>query len=316
MKILANDGISKSGIDTLEAAGFEVITTKVAQEQVANYVNEHQIDVVLVRSATKVRKDIIDACPSIKIIGRGGVGMDNIDVDYAREKGIKVINTPGASSASVAELVFAHLFSGVRFLHDANRNMPLEGDSNFNGLKKAYAAGTELRGKTLGIVGFGRIGQQVAKIAIGLGMKVLATDAFIENATITLDFFDGKTLDFEVVTVSFDEVISQSDFITFHVPALGGYLINEGEFAKMKKGVGIINAARGGVINEVALTNAIDDEIVAFAGLDVFEDEPTPAVQVLMNTQISLTPHIGAATLEAQDRIGTELAEQIITILK
>lgn len=316
MKVLANDGISKSGIDALEAAGFEVITTKVAQEQVANYVNEHQIDVVLVRSATKVRKDIIDACPSIKIIGRGGVGMDNIDVDYAREKGIKVINTPGASSASVAELVFAHLFSGVRFLHDANRNMPLEGDSNFNGLKKAYAAGTELRGKTLGIVGFGRIGQQVAKMAIGLGMKVLATDAFIEKATITLDFFDGKTFDFEVATVSFDEVISQADFITFHVPALGGYLINEAEFAKMKKGVGIINAARGGVINEVALTKAIDDEIVAFAGLDVFENEPTPAVQVLMNTQISLTPHIGAATLEAQDRIGTELAEQIITILK
>lgn len=316
MKVLANDGISKSGIDALEAAGFEVITTKVAQEQVANYVNQHQIDVVLVRSATKVRKDIIDACPSIKIIGRGGVGMDNIDVDYAREKGIKVINTPGASSASVAELVFAHLFSGVRFLHDANRNMPLEGDSNFNGLKKAYAAGTELRGKTLGIVGFGRIGQQVAKMAIGLGMKVLATDAFIEKANITLDFFDGKTLDFEVATVSFDEVISQANFITFHVPALGGYLINEAEFAKMKKGVGIINAARGGVINEVALTKAIDDEIVAFAGLDVFENEPTPAVQVLMNTQISLTPHIGAATLEAQDRIGTELAEQIITILK
>lgn len=316
MKVLANDGISKSGIDALEAAGFEVITTKVAQEQVANYVNQHQIDVVLVRSATKVRKDIIDACPSIKIIGRGGVGMDNIDVDYAREKGIKVINTPGASSASVAELVFAHLFSGVRFLHDANRNMPLEGDSNFNGLKKAYAAGIELRGKTLGIVGFGRIGQQVAKMAIGLGMKVLATDAFIEKANITLDFFDGKTLDFEVATVSFDEVISQSDFITFHVPALGGYLINEAEFVKMKKGVGIINAARGGVINEVALTKAIDDEIVAFAGLDVFENEPTPAVQVLMNTQISLTPHIGAATLEAQDRIGTELAEQIITILK
>lgn len=316
MKILANDGISQSGIEALTNAGFEVITTKVAQEQVANFINEHDVLVLLVRSATKVRKDLIDACPSLKIIGRGGVGMDNIDVDYAKEKGIAVINTPASSSASVAELVFAHLFSGVRFLYDANRNMPLEGDSNFNGLKKAYAAGIELRGKTIGIVGFGRIGQQVAKIAIGLGMQVLATDSFIKEAKVTLDFFNGQTLDFNIETIDFKEVISRADFITFHVPSLEGYLIDEKEFAMMKPGVGIVNAARGGVVNEVALIKAIDDEIVSFAGLDVFEEEPTPAVQVLMNTQISLTPHIGAATLEAQDRIGTELAQQIISILK
>lgn len=147
IKVLANDGISKSGIDALHKGGFEVLTTKVAQEQVANYINTHDISVLLVRSATKVRKDIIDACPGLKIIGRGGVGMDNIDVDYARSKGIHVINTPASSSESVAELVFAHLFTGVRFLHDSNRNMPLEGDSNFEGLKKAYANGIELRGK-------------------------------------------------------------------------------------------------------------------------------------------------------------------------
>ena len=144
MKVLANDGISKSGIKALEAGGFEVITTKVAQEQVANYINENKIEVILVRSATKVRRDIIDNCPTLKIIGRGGVGMDNIDVDYARSKGINVINTPASSSESVAELVFAHLFSGVRFLHDSNRNMPLEGDSKFENLKKAYANGIEL----------------------------------------------------------------------------------------------------------------------------------------------------------------------------
>ena len=139
MKVLANDGISDSGIKTLEQGGFEVITTKVAQEQVANYINANDVKVLLVRSATKVRKDIIDACPGLKIIGRGGVGMDNIDVEYARENGKHVINTPGASSESVAELVFSHLFSGVRFLHDSNRNMPLEGDTNFEGLKKSYA---------------------------------------------------------------------------------------------------------------------------------------------------------------------------------
>lgn len=178
MKVLANDGVSKSGIKSLEKAGFEVITTTVAQEQLIEYINDHQIDVILVRSATKVRQDIIDSCPSLKIIGRGGVGMDNIDVDYARSKNIKVINTPAASSASVAELVFAHLFGGVRFLYDSNRNMPLDGDSKFKELKKNYGGGRELRGKTLGIVGLGRIGQEVAKIGIGCGMKVIASDKY------------------------------------------------------------------------------------------------------------------------------------------
>ena len=165
MKVLANDGISQSGIDKLKEAGFEVITTKVAQEQLANFINENHVEVLLVRSATTVRENLIDACPGLRLIGRGGVGMDNIDVDYARSKGIEVINTPTSSSASVAELVFAHLFGGVRFLYDSNRMMPLEGDSRFKELKKNYARGMELRGKTLGIIGFGKIGKEVAKIA-------------------------------------------------------------------------------------------------------------------------------------------------------
>jgi D-3-phosphoglycerate dehydrogenase / 2-oxoglutarate reductase len=317
MKILANDGISKSGIAALEAGGFEVITTKVAQEQVANYVNANNISVILVRSATKVRKDIIDACPGLKIIGRGGVGMDNIDVDYAREKGIHVINTPASSSDSVAELVFAHLFTGVRFLYDANRNMPLEGDTNFEGLKKAYANGIELRGKTLGIIGFGRIGRSVARIALGLGMRVIASDKFVGNADIRVDFYNGQFINVEIITEPIEDIFKHADFITLHVPAQeGGYVIGEEEFMAMKDGVGIINASRGGVINEVALIDALEGGKVAFAGLDVFEDEPKPAVQVLMHPKISLTPHIGAATLEAQDRIGTELAEQIISLLK
>ncbi|WP_306352757.1 D-2-hydroxyacid dehydrogenase [Flavobacterium sp. '19STA2R22 D10 B1'] len=316
MKVLANDGISKSGIKALEKGGFEVITTKVAQEQVANYVNTHKISVLLVRSATKVQKDIIDNCPSLKIIGRGGVGMDNIDVEYAREKGIHVINTPASSSESVAELVFAHLFSGVRFLHDSNRNMPLEGDTNFNSLKKAYANGIELRGKTLGIIGFGRIGREVAKIALGLGMKVIAADKFVGNAEIKVDFYNGQFINVEIITEPIDDVFKHADFITLHVPSQEGYVIDAEEIALMKDNVGIINAARGGIINEVALVEALDSGKVLFAGLDVFEEEPTPAVQILMNPKISLTPHIGAATEEAQDRIGTELAEQIISLLK
>ena len=152
MKILANDGVSKSGIDALEKEGFEVLTTTVAQDQLINYINDNEIVALLVRSATKVRTDIIDSCPSLKIIGRGGVGMDNIDVEYAREKGLSVINTPAASSESVAELVFAHLYGGVRFLYTSNRNMPLEGETNFKGLKKSYAKGAELKGKTLGVI--------------------------------------------------------------------------------------------------------------------------------------------------------------------
>ncbi|RWX00503.1 D-2-hydroxyacid dehydrogenase [Flavobacterium cerinum] len=317
MKVLANDGISKSGIKALEEGGFEVITTKVAQEQVANYINANHISVLLVRSATKVREDIIDSCPSLKIIGRGGVGMDNIDVEYAREKGIHVINTPASSSDSVAELVFAHLFSGVRFLYDSNRNMPLEGDTNFEGLKKAYANGIELRGKTLGIIGFGKIGKSVARIALGLGMRVIASDKFVGHGEIRVDFYNGQFINVEIATEPMEDIFKHADFITLHVPAQdGGYVIGAEELAAMKDGVGIINASRGGVIDEVALVDALDSNKVAFAGLDVFEEEPKPAIQVLMNPKVSLTPHIGAATLEAQDRIGTELAEQIISLLK
>ena len=316
MKILANDGISKSGKDALEKEGFEVIITKVAQNQLENYINEHNIDVILVRSATQVRQELIDACPSIKLIGRGGVGMDNIDVEYAKEKGINVINTPAASSHSVAELVFAHLYGLARYLHNANRDMPLEGDSRFKDLKKAYAKGTELKGKTIGILGFGRIGQATAKVAIGSGMNVIVYDPFIEEANLELDFFDGQKLNFNIKTISKDSVLKQSDFITLHVPAQKDYVIGANEFAMMKEGVILVNAARGGVIDEVALVNSIENGKVARAALDVFEKEPQPEVQLLMNPALSLTPHTGAATNEAQDRIGTELASQIIDILK
>ena len=316
MKVLANDGISKSGILALEKGGFEVITTKVAQEQVANFINKNNVAVLLVRSATKVRKDIIDGCPNLKVIGRGGVGMDNIDVEYARANGKHVINTPASSSESVAELVFAHLFSGVRFLHDANRNMPLEGDTNFEGLKKAYANGIELRGKTLGIIGFGRIGQAVAKMALGLGMKVIAADKFLGKAEIKVDFYNGQFIIVEIETEPMEDLFKHADFITLHVPAQVGYVIGVEEIKAMKDNVGIVNCARGGVIDEVALIEALDNKKVLFAGLDVYENEPSPEIKILMHPKISLTPHIGAATEEAQDRIGTELAEQIISLLK
>ena len=316
MKILANDGISDSGVEELRKSGFEVITTNVAQEQLENYINTNNVVGLLVRSATTVRKDLIDKCPSLKLIGRGGVGMDNIDVDYARSKGLDVINTPAASSHSVAELVFSHLFSCVRFLHDSNRNMPLEGDSNFKKLKKNYSKGTELKGKTLGIIGFGRIGQETAKIALGIGMNVIYNDKFIDSASINLDFAQNQKVSFDLNSSDLDDVLKNSDFISLHVPAQKDYVIGKNEFKKMKSGAGIINASRGGVINEEELLKYIENGHISFAALDTFENEPNPSIKVLMNQKISLTPHIGAATSEAQDRIGLELAEQISNILK
>lgn len=316
MKVLANDGISQTGVDALEAAGFEVITTKVAQEQLVNYINENNVDALLVRSATKVRQDLIDACPDLKLIGRGGVGMDNIDVQYAEDKGLSVINTPAASSASVAELVFAHLYGGVRFLYDANRNMPLEGEEKFGALKKAYAKGVELRGKTLGVIGFGRIGQATAKVALGAGMKVIYSDPYMEKAEVKVDFFDGQEVSFKFESKPKEEVLAEADFITLHVPAQKEYVIGKAEIEKMKDGAALVNAARGGVVDELALIEALDAGKLAFAALDVFESEPKPEIKILMHPKISLSPHIGAATNEAQDRIGVELADQIASILK
>ena len=315
MKILANDGISESGKNKLEKYGFEVDLTKVAQEQLVDYINANSITSLLVRSATQVRKDIIDNCPSLKIIGRGGVGMDNIDVDYAKSKGLQVINTPAASSKSVAELVFSHLFSCVRFLHESNRSMPLDGDSKFKDLKKSYAKGTELSGKTLGIIGFGRIGQEVAKIGIGIGMNIIYFDKLNNEVSLTLNFFDGQSKTFNLSSSSYKDLLKLSDFITVHIPASDKYIIDSNEFSQMKNGVGILNLSRGGILNEEELLKNIETGKVSFAGIDTFENEPKPSIKILMNSSISLTPHIGAATNEAQDRIGVELADKINEIL-
>lgn len=311
--ILANDGIDNTGKALLEKAGFTVITDKVAQEDLAKAINEKGYVALTVRSATKVRKDVIDACPGLKVIGRGGVGMDNIDVDYARSKGINVINTPAASSNSVAELVFAHLFNAVRFLYDSNRQMPGNGETKFEELKKKYAKGVELRGKTMGIVGFGRIGQYAGKIALGLGMKVVAFDPFVKEASIDLEIEGTSGVKAKVNTVSLETVLQQADFITFHVP--GGKLITAKEIATMKNGVILINSARGGVIDEKDLVEGLNSGKIAHACLDVFENEPKPSKDLLSHPKISLTPHIGAATNEAQERIGVELAEKLIAAL-
>lgn len=314
IKILANDGIDPVGKELLEKAGFTVDTTTVPQDKLIEALQNY--DGITVRSATKVRQDVIDQCPNLKLIGRGGVGMDNIDVEYARSKGVAVVNTPAASSPSVAELVFAHLFTGIRFLQDANRRMPAEGAAQFNNLKKAYAKGIELKGKTLGIIGFGRIGRETATLALGLGMNVLAYDLYPFRGNITLKFMGGLSVDIPIVSVSLEEVISKSDFISLHTPFADKPILGAEEFDKMKPGIGIVNCSRGGTIDETALVAALDSGKVAFAGLDVFNNEPTPAAEILQHPKISLTPHIGASTNEAQERIGVELATLIIEHFK
>jgi D-3-phosphoglycerate dehydrogenase len=313
MKILANDGISEEGKKALEQAGYIVITDKVDQNELASKINAENYEIVLVRSATTVRKEVIDACPGLKLIGRGGVGMDNIDVAYAREKGLKVINTPASSSQSVAELVMGQLFSISRFLHDSYKNME---NGDFNTLKKNYAKGVELRGKTLGIIGFGRIGQSLASYALAIGMNVKALELEPREVELTLAEIPGYGSPKVKIQVenNWTKVIPHCDFISVHVPKQpnGDAVIGEKEFEIMKKGVRLVNAARGGVINEEALINAIESGKVSFAALDVFENEPNPNKSLLNHSKIATTPHIGAATLEAQDRIGLELANQII----
>ncbi len=311
IKILANDGIHPDGLTLLEEAGYQVDTDKVAQEDLPRVLPDY--DVIIVRSATKVRKDLIDQCPKLKIIARGGVGLDNIDHEHAEIKGIQVFNTPAASSQSVAELAFAHMFALSRFLHQSNHQMRI--GSDFNKLKKIYSEGIQLRGKVLGIIGFGRIGQEAARIGLALGMKVMPADIAVSEVDIELNLFhrEGLSLTAKIETFEKDEVLKNADFLTLHVPFGGGVpLIGKPEFAKMKNGACLINTSRGGVVDEEAMLEALASGKLAGAGLDVFDFEPNPRKEILDHERISITPHIGASTHEAQALIGLELADKIL----
>jgi len=313
-RVLANDGIDQAGKALLENAGFFVETKKAAEGHLVETINNGDYDVLLVRSATKVTANVISSCPNLRLIGRAGVGLDNIDLVAAKEKHLKVVNTPAASSQSVAELVLAHLFSGTRSLQDSNNQMRKEG-ADFNDLKKQYGTGIELRGKTLGIIGFGRIGQSLARMAAGMGMNIIASDPFITEAILHIEIPINKSVvEVKIKTVPLNDVLMLSDFISLHVPGKvnGKALIGEAELSLLKPGVGIVNASRGGVIDEDALLHALDRGKIGFAGLDVFEGEPSPRSELLLHPRISVSPHIGAATQEAQARIGIEMAEQII----
>lgn len=301
MRILITDGIERSGADILLKPGFELTEKTLTPDELLDAIGDY--DAIIVRSATKVTKEVIDAGTRLKVIARGGVGLDNIDVEYAKMKGIKVLNTPKASSISVAELTIAHLMSLGRFLPMSNIAM-----RNKQWPKKEYSKGIEVTGKTLGIIGLGNIGTEVAKRALGLMMKVVAHDPFVTKT------------DLNVKLVPKDELLQVSDYITLHVPydKKRGPIITKAEFDKMKKGVILVNCARGGVVVEKDLLDALNSHKVAYAGMDVFEHEPpTPEEFDLINhPRVSVSPHIGASTLEAQDRVGVEIAEKVVEALQ
>ncbi len=312
-RILINDGIEKVGEDLLKAAGHEVVTDKIDQKDLLQELQN--FDAISVRSATEVRQELIDACPRLRAIGRGGVGMDNIDVAYAKSKDIAVINTPAASSRSVAELVFAHLYGIARFLPQSNREMPTKGSTEFGKLKKNYSKGFELQGKTLGVIGLGRIGQETAQLGLSNGMNVIGVDPYVESVELIIGGAQVSAR-YSLVSSTMDELLSTSDIISLHIPNVGKYVLSHDEFSKMKKGVILINCSRGGTVDEDAMLTALKDGTLAAAGLDVFENEPTPRQDILSHPRISLTPHTGASTEEAQEKIGIELAEKLIAALK
>lgn len=297
IKVLTNDGLKQEAIDNLKLLGIEVTNYHYSKEELKNILKD--FDVITIRSATKIDSDILDSLTNksnLKLIIRAGVGIDNIDVTYANKLGIEVRNTPNASSDSVAELAIAHMFSVARFLADSNFTMRM---GSWN--KKEYE-GVELAGKTLGIIGMGRIGRSLAKKASAIGMNVVYYT--IEGK------YDDLTYKFE----SLEDLLSTSDFISLHVPydKKTGYLIGKREFELMKEGVYLINCARGKVVDEEALVEALDNGKVAGAGIDVFEQEPTLNKKLINHKRVSVTPHVGASTKEAQDRIASEVVNIII----
>lgn len=313
MKILANDGISTSGENLLKEAGLEILDNRVSQEHLINFINENNVDVLLVKNATAINNEIIDSCKSLKIIGKAGITMDNVAVDHAIEKGLFVISTPNSYSKAISEMAFAHFLTLARHLHDSNRLMPLEGDSKFNLLKKSYQNATELHGKTLGVIGMDNNALEVIKTGISLGMNILAYSKNPKTENVTLEFFDGQKLVFEIKSVKFGEILDNSDFISVICNEENGYILDSEQFEMMKDGAYLVNFAKGAV-NEVSLVEYLENKKIAGAALDVFELEPKPDIQVLMNPSLSLSPNVASVTTDSQEKTGKELAEQIIKI--
>lgn len=304
--ILINDGMEESGIQALREAGFEISTHKLDAAQLMDRLKDYQG--IVIRSATQVRQELIDAAPGLKFIARGGVGLDNVDVRYAESKGIRVINTPAASSRSVAELALGHMLSLSRGLQEAQRN--LKDAESFKNLKKKYGNASELSGKVLLLIGCGRIGRELARMAIGLGMEPRVFDPFVEEIVLDLRLA-SQEISLHLPLVSLEEGLREADFISLHAPYTGKALLSDAEFAAMKKTAYVINTSRGENMDEAALLRALENGNIAGAGLDVFQGEPHILPELLNHPAISISPHIGASTSEAQGRIAAELVERI-----
>jgi len=315
MKILALEGLSEKASEILEKQNFEVLTTKVAQGQLENYIIKNNIDAVLTGNNNEIQQELIDACPSLKLVGSYNKNTDNIDAQYAIDNGIQIINPSEGNVNAIAELVFAHLFGMTRFLHLSNREMPLEGDMNFKSLHRTFSQGNELRGKTLGIIGFDTVGHEVAKLALAIGMKVIATENQTGDNIINIPFYNGQFVNIEVETDTASEIIKQADFITIHTENTDEQILGQQQFESMKKGVGIVNTSHSGAIDEIALIKAIEDKVVKYAGLDYFENQTAPEIQLLMKPELSLTPNIATKTLESEENVDIELANKIVKLL-
>lgn len=308
-KILINDGLEKSGVKALEDAGITTDLVKKNQEDLAGILNQYQG--IIVRSATKVRKEHIDAAPGLQFIARAGVGLDNVDADYAREKGIDVINTPGASSRSVAELAMAHLLCLTRSLQRTNRE--LEGAESFNSLKKELSTSGEVSNKTLVLLGFGRIGSELARMALGLGMKVVVVDPFIQEARLGVNV-GTQTIETVLPVMTKEQALPLADYVSIHAPYTGAYLMGHSQFELLQSHCLLVNTSRGENIDEAALLEALDKGRLAGAGLDVFHQEPHVNPALLQHPRISVSPHIAASTREAQERIALELVEKVLSL--
>ncbi len=312
MKILGTN-LTLKAKEILKNAQMEIIEEQVSQSKLINFVEEHFIEGIIFDTLEHFNSDIIDACPHIKLIAFKEEIEENSDIQFAKDQGIHIIDIQESTATSKAELCIAHLTGMVRFLHQSNREMPLEGDMNFENLHHNFI-GTELKGKTLGIIGINSVCKELVRISIGLGMKPLITDHEPKNLSVPVEFFDGQTIDFQLEYSDFNELISQSDFLIINTSGNGVYIIDDYHFEKMKKGVGIISISKGGV-NEIALINAIENKKVMFAGLDVFENQPNPEIQLLMNPELSLSPNLSSQTYEAQIKISEELANAIVDVM-
>jgi D-3-phosphoglycerate dehydrogenase / 2-oxoglutarate reductase len=306
-KILITDGFESAGIEALKKNGFLVEEIKLNPDDLRTKLPSFQG--IIVRSATKVRADLIDHCPDLKFIARAGVGLDNIDVIHAQQKNIAILNTPASSSRSVAELAMSHMLCISRGLQISNR--ALKDKESFQTYKKQLSGSRELKNRTLLLIGLGRIGRELAKIALGFEMHVIAHDPFIKSAFLEMDIHKHR-FQLEIPLVSFEDGLKKADYISIHSPYDGNTILDAEAFSKMKKGMHIINTSRGENMDEDALLEAIESGIVSAAGLDVFMGEPDINPKLLLHPKISITPHIGASTYDAQLRIAEELVEKII----